>query len=234
MKIRCPHCGRFFSAPDIESVKTYAAQGGMIQTLTQRIIAQPIIHRYETPAPLWRAIAFASLPAFFAPSAVLYWHVDPSLAGGIAVTCLAVGLVIGSTQVEQTEIVDEPAIDDDIEQERDEPPQSARFEEVTHPGKNSVNIHFSIHEPPHDSNPNSQQKLYHADLALAKAAIDIDFPLAPISWSEVQKRRMSIGEKTFYRIQHQWSKEALVIQTASGAVYLNGHGRSVLRQYIGQ
>lgn len=233
MKIRCPHCGRYFGAPDIESVKTYAASGGMIQSVVTRIIAQPIIHRYETPTPLWRAVAIAALPAFLAPSAVLYWHVDPSLAGGVAVTCLAVGLVIGSTQVEQVEIEDKPTNDDEPEQEQNDP-QPTRFEEITHPGKNSVNIHFSIHEPPHDSDPKTQQRLYHADLALAKAATDRDRPLAPISWTEVQKRRISVGEKTFYRIQHQWSREALIIQTASGAVYLNGHGRSVLRQYASQ
>lgn len=231
MKIRCPHCHRYFGAPDLESVKTYAAQGGMIQTLTQRIIAQPIIHRYETPAPLWRAVAFASLPAFLAPSAVLYWHVDPSLAGGIAVTCLAVGLVIGSTQVEQVEIEDEPAADDEPEYKQDEP-MPARFEEVTIPFKNSMSIRLA-HEPPANADPTRQRTLGQADLALAKLATG-NGAISPVSFANAKRAGYRFGEPAFYEVQRRWLYEGIAFKSTNGAVYLKPSGIKTLRRYAGQ
>lgn len=230
--ICCPHCGRYFGAPDLESVKTYAANGGMIQTLVERITAQPIHHHYITPAPLWRAVAFALPPAFLAPASVLYWHIDPTVAGGFAVVCFAVGLVIGSTQVEQTEVTNKSPFDDEPEVGQAEP-QPVRVEEVTRPGKNSVSIRWA-HEPPASTDPTRQLTLGKADLALAKLATATAYPMQPISWAEAKRRRYSHGEKTFYEIQRHWIKEGLAFRDTSGAVYLNVAGKRTLAKYASQ
>lgn len=231
IEIRCPHCGQYFGAPDLESVKTYAASGGMIQTLTQRILMQPIHYHYITPAPLWRAVALALPQAFFAPAEVFYWHFDPLLTGGFAVFLFAVGLVIGSTEVEQTEIVDEPAADDEPEQKPDES-QPARFDEVTTPFKNSMSIRL-VHEPPSSTDPTRQRTLGQADLALAKLATGIN-PISPVSLAEARKRGYKFGEPAFYAVQQQWLRENLVFKSANGAVYMKPSGIKTLRQYASQ
>ena len=204
----------------------------MIQTLTTRIMAQPIHRHYITPAPLWRAVAFALVPAFLAPAASQYFHVDPVCSGGLSVLVFSIGLVIGSTQVEETEIENEPPDDDEPESEP-EVAEPVRVEEVTRQFKNSVSIRWP-HEPPHDTDHKAQIRLSHADLALAKAATDKDNPLMPISWPNVQKRRMGIGEPTFYRIERHWLKEGLAFKTNSGAVYLKPSGIKTLTQYANQ
>lgn len=228
IKLRCPHCQRYFSAPDLESVKTYAASGGMIQTLTERIVMQTTYRHYVTPGPLWLAFAVALPPAFLAPAAVLYYGVDPVLAGGTVVACLSIGLVIASTQVEQTEIEDDLPSDDEPDAEPVEP-QPAQFVEVTRPGKNSLSIRL-VHEPPASADPTRQRTLGQADLALAKLATGIN-PISPISLAEARKRGYKFGEPAFYDIQRRWLKEGLAFKSAGGAVYLKPTGRKALSQY---
>lgn len=231
IEIRCPHCHRYFGAPDLESVKTYAAQGGMIQTLTQRIIAQPVHFHYITPAPLWRAVAFALVPAFLSPAASLYFHIDPICSGSASVIIFAIGLVIGSTEVEQTEIEDLPAADDEPEQEQDEP-LPARFEEVTTPFKNSMSIRLA-HEPPANSDPTRQRTLGQADLALAKLATG-ESAISPVSFANAKKAGYRFGEPAFYEVQRRWLHEGVAFKSANGAVYLKPSGIKTLRRYASQ
>jgi len=232
VKIRCHACGIYNTIPDhYEAVKNYCATGGMIQTLVQRIVAQPIHYHYHTPAPLWRATAFALLPAFFAPAVTLYWHIDPMWSGGLSVFCLAVGLVIGSTQVEQTEVTDEPPADEP-DAEQDEPAPVPPVE-VSTPFKNSMQIRMA-HQPPASTDPDRQRKLGQADLSLAKLATSSAYPMNPISLKEAQRRQWPHGEPTFYEIQRHWLVEGLAFKSTTGAVYLKPSGQRTLTQYAAQ
>lgn len=231
IKLRCPHCGRFFAAPDLESVKTYAASGGMFQTLTEKITLQPVIKRYETPGPLWMAVAIALIPAALGPAEVLYFGVDPVFAFALIPVSFGVGLVIASTRVEEREIEDKPQADDELEAEPDEP-QSDRLETVERPGKNSMTIRL-VHEPPSSPDPVRQRILGRADLALAKLATGVN-PISPVSLAKAKERGFKFGEPTFYEVQHKWVREGLVFLSGSGGVYLRPSGAKILSQYVNQ
>lgn len=237
--IRCPHCHRYFGAPDLQSVKTYAAQGGLIQTLTERITAQPIHKHYITPGPFWLAAAVAGVPMGLSGALIKYAEFDPVVVLGFATLCFSVGLVIASTRIEETEVPDEPA--DDDEPEVEPAPARETLTEVSHPFVNQTIIRRAPHEPPRadDNNPKTQIRLGRADLALAKLVTASAYPMRPISWREAQRRRWGsngavYGEKTFYKIVAHWKAEGLVFSTNRGEVYLKPSGQRTLTQYAAQ
>lgn len=232
IQIRCPRCRQFFGAPDLESVRTYAAQGGIIQTLTERIITEVVHKHYVTPGPLWKAEALTLPFIFLAPSAPYIIGMSPLVAGILAVTLRSIALVWASTDIEEREIEEDPPDDDGTEMEQSEQ-MPAPFEQVTKPGPNSMSIR-RVHEPPRDDDPKRQISLARADVALAKLATSSAYPMEPISWAEAQRRRYPHGEKTFYQIQKHWLDRGLAFKSSTGAVYLKPSGIKILRQYSSQ
>lgn len=232
MKIRCPHCRRYFGAPDMESVRTYAASGGIIQTLTERIVVQPIIKRYETPTPVMRAVALVLPLVFFAPGLTLYFNVNPLVSGAILVTSASILFVAVSTRVEEREIDDEPNEDEDEGDEPDVGQAPGRLEEITRPGPNSISIRL-VHEPPHNPDPGRQSSLGRADFELARLATGPN-PISPISFAAARQRGYKAGEPTFYQVQRHWIERGLAFRANTGAVYLRESGRRILAKYAQQ
>lgn len=230
VQIRCPNCKRFFGAPDLESVRTYAAGGGIIQTLTERIVLQPIIKHYRIRGRFFKAMALPVFFTFIGPAEVMYFGISSYIAFGLIGISGAISLVIVGQEFEEKEIEDKP---DDEPQEPE--PQSVApqpFIEVTKPGPNSLNIRVA-HEPPANPNPVRQRTLGQADIAMARLATG-DSPITPVSWSNVKRAGYRYGEKTFYEIQRRWIREGLAYRSENGAVYLKGAGRRILSQYAQQ
>jgi len=139
-----------------------------------------------------RTVALTLPLVFFAPSISLYFGVDPLVTGRILVTSASILFVVASTQIEETEIIDEPEQD---EQKRDEPeqddPQPDRFEEVSTPFKNSMAIRLA-HEPPANHDPARQRTLGQADFALAKLATG-EGAISPVSFAEAKRHGYRFG-----------------------------------------
>jgi hypothetical protein len=217
--------------PDGEAQwRDFSAAGWTIRTLAERIVLQPIVKRYETPAPVLRAIALGIPIVAIGSTAGMYYQVNPYIVA--LAECAAMGALFfwASGQLEMTEIEDTP-------DEEPEPPsevvQVERAEEVTRPARNSIGIKV-LYEPPTGATPEATRRLAQAALSLAQMATDRDSPLEPVSFNGAKARAWWAGEPTFATIQNDWRSKKLAVLDNRGWCYLTGYGRHVLRVFSAQ
>lgn len=206
-----------------------------MQTLVERVVAQPIQHRYITPLPVMKAAAMILPIAFFAPGMTMYFHIDPLVSGGFVVTVASAFFVWASTKVEVVEEREQP--EDTSEEPEPQPAAPQPFIEVSKPGPNSLSWKVR-HEPPASDDPKRQISLGRADIVLARLATGDD-PMEPISWDNAKARGFKrltngLGEKTFYDIQHSWIDRGHARLDGRGHCYLTTGGRHALSRYAQQ
>jgi len=221
----CPYCKHAIPMPDGEAKwRDYAETGQAIRTFVARIVAQPIIKRYETPQPVLKAIAIGIPIVAIGSSFAMYYEVNPLTTAIIETAAMAVLFFWASSKLEMTELDDEEL---DDEPEDDEPVNTLEQVTRTH---NSMSIKI-LYTPPEGKDPQATQRLGKAAHTLAQlAAREID-PLEPISFDNAKSAGFKFGERTFAVIQSDWRSKGLAFLDQRGWCFLTRGGHRILSMF---